>query len=155
MTRALETLVLVAALVFAGLYVRELRQPAPAVDAALAAELDSLRQERAQLDTIYVLVKDTVWREVATLDTIVDSVEVWKHDTVKVVKYVQRAQATLHACQALVLSCDARVSIRDQQLDAWERRWQARAKPPTRTEETIEAGLWFLGGWQARRLLAP
>jgi hypothetical protein len=154
-TRILEALVIVAALVFGGLYVRDLFDDATTAraDVAIAAELDSLRREAAERDTVYVLQRDTVWLQVATFDTLVQTVDRWKHDTVKVVKVIQQAQRTIQACQALVLSCEERVADRDAQLATWQRRWDSRAKPPSRLEEGLEAGLWLSAGWLLRSVV--
>lgn len=75
------------------------------------ARVDSLEQVSARLDTVYQ--RDTVrlWRSVTQLDTLTVRVESWKHDTVRVVEYVTRADSTVRACLAVVRTCEEEKAV--------------------------------------------
>lgn len=101
--------------------------------ARLSLEADSLRRLSARVDTLYK--RDTVrlWRTVRALDTLTRTVEVWKHDTLRVVEYVARADSTVAACTAALLTCDERVRVRDARLVVEAGRYRAlEATVPTR-----------------------
>lgn len=75
------------------------------------ARADSLERVSAKLDTVYVVQRDTLWRRIARLDTLTVTVEQWKHDTVRVVEYVTRADSVVRACTALVVTCEEEKAV--------------------------------------------
>lgn len=67
--------------------------------------------ERLQLDTVYVRDTVTLWRTTRRVDTLTQSVERWKTDTLAVVEYVALADSGLRACANVVRGCEARVAL--------------------------------------------
>lgn len=49
-------------------------------------------------------------------DSLTVTVDRWKHDTLKVVEYVQKADSTEQACEAAKLTCEQRVKVAQ---DGW------------------------------------
>lgn len=85
------------------------------------AENDSLRRLQRRVDTLYLRQRDTVRVRLVRLDTLIQSVELWKHDTTKVVEFVTAADSAARACTAALLSCDERAAVRDQRIAALSR----------------------------------
>lgn len=50
---------------------------------------------------------DTVRIRIARVDTLRDSIPVWRHDTTYIKEYVDRTEEALHACTDLANSCEA------------------------------------------------
>lgn len=90
---------------------------------------DSLQLVQRAVDTVYRRDTVTLWRSVRRLDTMTVTVEQWKHDTLKVVEYVARADSTVAACTATVLICEQRVGVRDERIRALEGQINAMPKP--------------------------
>ena len=147
----------VLAVLALGLYGQEQRKrgAAEAGERAARLELDSLRKVGARVDTVFRIQRDTFYVRRLRVDTLTQTVELWKHDTTKVVEYVQQADSTIKACGALVLTCEERGALYRGEIAAMQRRWDARPKPPSKAEETIEAALWLGAGWLLRGLIAP
>lgn len=118
--------------------------------AVLEDTLDSLARQTAKVDTIYVRDSVTVWRLKRATDTLTVTVHQWKHDTVKVVEYVERADSTIRACSQLVLTCEARVALRDSTIATQQRRWDTREKPRPPLLVWGERGLIFWLGTKVR-----
>ncbi len=78
--------------------------------------LDSLAAVSARIDTVYASDTVRLWRNVKSVDTMTVTVHSWKHDTLKVVEYVERADSAVRACVAVVLTCEARVALRDTRI---------------------------------------
>lgn len=119
----------------------------------LADVNDSLRAVSAKVEVRYV--RDTVrlWRTVARVDSLTQTVEVWKHDTTVVVEYVTRADSAIQACRAVVESCEERVSLRDQRITALEARGRAlEAMQPTLKDKVVAAGI-TLAVWEGVKAL--
>lgn len=113
----------------------------------LAAVNDSLRAVSAKVEVRYV--RDTVrlWRTVARVDTLTATVDRWKHDTLRVVEYVTRADSAIQACRAVVLSCEERVSLRDQRITALEARGRAlEAMRPSKWAKLRDGLAWAGAG---------
>lgn len=142
MKSALPWLVALALAVLAALSWRDARDER-AQSAVYAARLDSLATVTARVDTIYTRDTLTLWRQVRATDTLTATVEVWKRDTLRVVEYVQKADSTIRSCAAAVLTCEARVAVRDSALATWERRWEARPKPPSKLAVWGERAGWL------------
>lgn len=121
---SLEGLILVVALVVAGSWAgRCAGEQDGATRAALEAALaenDSLKRLQPRVDTLYVAQRDTFVRFRTKWDTARVDVERWKYDTVKVVRYVALADSTIRACSAALLTCEARVALRDRRIAALE-----------------------------------
>ncbi len=50
-------------------------------------------------------------------DSLTVTVDQWKHDTVKVVEYVEKADSTIKVCTQALLTCDQRVGIAQRGWD--------------------------------------
>jgi hypothetical protein len=120
--------------------------------AVYAARLDSLAAVAARVDTVYTRDTLTLWRQVRRTDTLTQTVEAWKHDTVRVVEYVRQADSTIRSCTATVLTCEQRVAVRDSALATWQARWDARPKPASAWRVLLEKVGWGLAGYGAGRL---
>ena len=90
------------------------RQRANRAEAALLSALGArdslLHAAAAKIDTVYR--RDTVrlWRLSGRVDTLTQTVDRWKHDTIRVLEFVAAADSTIQACRAVVLTCEARVA---------------------------------------------
>jgi hypothetical protein len=126
---SLEGLVLVAVLAFAASWVGrcsgEQDGSALADLDRLEAENDSLKRVQRRVDTLYQVQRDTFLLRRTRIDTLVRTVEHWKHDTTEVVRFVVQAESTIAACTALVVSCDERVRLRDQRIALSDRALKA------------------------------
>lgn len=91
----------------------------------IRSDLQSLAVEALRLDTVYLRDTVTLWRIKSRWDTAFVDVERWKTDTLRVVEYVTLADSTIRACTATVMTCEARVKVASQQVQALESRWQA------------------------------
>ena len=129
----------------------------------LAGAVDSLLKVRSRVDTIHATTVRTVTRHVTRLDTLTQTVELWKSDTIRVVEYVTRADSLARACTALIDSCDEKVRVRDALLSTRERQWAAEravlaAKVPTLREKArstvLHIAIWE-GGKAILRTVAP
>lgn len=125
--------------------------------ARLRAGLDSLEQVRARVDSVFVRDTLQLWRQVRSTDTLTATVETWKHDTVRVIEYVTRADSTIRSCAAAVLTCEQRVAVRDstnaalRALNASTER-QLRAERGKRVRDALTgAGVGLLAGMLWRR----
>jgi hypothetical protein len=107
----LLVLAVAAALVASGAFARS-----TARIAQLEQRYDSLAAAGRGLDTVYVTQRDTLWRRIASVDTLVETVSAWKHDTVEVVRFVERADSVITECKSVILSCEERVANRDLQI---------------------------------------
>lgn len=151
--RTVERWILLGALVLAAVFHFRFLREKSEVDAQrsqLQAALDSLAGETAKVDTIYVRDSVTVWRLKRATDTLTRTVDRWKHDTIKVVEYVERADSTIRACSQLVLTCEARVALRDSTIATQQRRWDTREKPRPPLLVWGERGLIFWAGTRVR-----
>jgi len=68
----------------------------------------------ARLDTVYVRDTLTLWRTVRRIDTLTQTVERWKTDTLAVTQYVMLADSTLQACASVVRTCEQRLELERQ-----------------------------------------
>ena len=95
---------------------------------ALTAKRDTVVREIRVVETRYRT--DTLrlreWR--TRWDTVARDVERWKHDTVRVVQFVQVADSTIRACTTALTSCDRlrqlqqeRAELAEQQLAIGQR----------------------------------
>lgn len=89
------------------------------------ALLDSagVRAQRAErradsLATVYRTDTVRLWRTLRTLDTLTETVERWKHDTVQVVRYVAQAAEAAASCTATVRTCEQRLATANEQTAA-------------------------------------
>lgn len=154
MTRLGWNILMVAVAVIAlGLYGQEQRKrgAAEAEGKEWKRQLDSLAKVGARVDTVYRVQRDTFYVRRVRVDTLTQTVELWKHDTTKVVEYVAQADSTIKACSALVLTCEERSAIYEAQLGAWERRWETREKPPSEFRKWGERIAIALLGYAAGR----
>lgn len=108
-------------------------------DAVLAAARDTVRVELRRLDTVYQrdTVRLTRWRE--RWDTVRQDVERWKHDTLRVVEYVQVADSTIRACVAALATCEqqkAALTLRAELAEEAYRRTVAQV--PSARRRTLE-----------------
>lgn len=77
------------------------------------AERTNAELRRAQDSLAKQYGVDTIWRRVTKtrVDTMATTVEVWKHDTLRVVEFVARADTAAKACTQALLTCDQKVAI--------------------------------------------
>lgn len=95
----------------------------------------------ARLDTVYVRDTLTLWRTVRRIDTLTQTVERWKTDTLAVIRYVTLADSTLQACASVVRTCEQRLEF--------ERQNRVKATQTLQlslTEAKRDRWLWALAG---------
>jgi len=117
------------------------------------AESDSLKRLVRVVDTIYRRDTVVLWRVKATTDTMTQTVDRWKHDTVEVVRYVRLADSTIRACTIALGTCEERVRLRDARIAALGR--QLEASQPRPWKDRLEKLGWGLAGFGLGRLTAP
>ena len=123
----------------------------------LAGVVDSLERVKARVDTVHAVTVRHVVRQVTRLDTLTQTVERWKFDTITVVEYVTRADSLARACTALIESCEARVNARDALLATQGQKFRAdlaivQAKVPSRLDRLRGAALWLSAGYVVGRV---
>lgn len=118
--KALAGWVLLGAIAIAalGLYGREQRARgrAEAQLVQLRQAYDSLGRAQRRVDTVHAIQRDTLYRRIASVDTMTLTVREWMHDTVEVIRYVARTDAALRACTATDSTCTDRLTVRDQRI---------------------------------------
>ncbi len=125
--------------------------------ARLRAANDSLARVAARVDTVYQRDTLRLWRAVRAVDTLTVTVDQWKHDTVRVVEYVQRADLAIRACVATVTTCEQRVALRDARiavLDSLNAATADRLKAERR-RRVRDAVLALGAGWLAGKAGVP
>lgn len=111
MTRLLPWL-LVAAL-FVG-WLSSCQQEERRVGAALVlldsagARAQRLKRRADSLAKVYRTDTVRLWRTLRTLDTLTETVDRWKHDTTRVVEFVEVAEAAAVSCRATIATCEER-----------------------------------------------
>lgn len=126
---------------------------ARAESARLRAALDSLATVQPRIDSVHTVRVDTVVRRIARVDTLTATVEVWKRDTLEVVRYVVATDSALRACSAVIVSCDDKVRVRDQRialLDSLNANTESRLRAETargRRDRIVFGALGALAGW--------
>ena len=106
--RAIAVLVTLMLSVVTGAYWMGVRQgKARQWQEATAPLRDTIRVT----DSLYRADTVRLWRVRQRWDTVVAEVEMWKHDTVRVVEYVQLADSTVRACVAALRTCEQRVAL--------------------------------------------
>ena len=124
-----------------------------AESARLRAALDSLATVQPRIDSVHTVRVDTVVRRIARVDTLTATVEVWKRDTLEVVRYVVATDSALRACSAVIVSCDDKVRVRDQRialLDSLNANTESRLRAETargRRDRIVFGALGALAGW--------
>lgn len=113
---------------------------AEAATAQLRLANDSLKRESRRIDTLYRVQVDTFVRWRVRLDTLTRTVAEWKHDTVKVVEYVARADSTIRACSVALETCEQRVGVRDDRIRNLEAQIDAMPKPRAALWTWLERG---------------
>jgi hypothetical protein len=113
--------------------------------------LDSLAKERRRVDSVYV--RDTVrlWRTVTDIRTLLDTLML--SDTVVLTKresvIVYRADSAVNQCTVTVRSCEARVRVRDLQIDSLKSdrdHWRRKSQPSLLTQLST-ASKWLAVGF--------
>lgn len=77
----------------------------------------TLRMAQDSLAAIYRVDTVRLTRLKVRTDTLTNTVEQWKHDTLKVVEYVKQAVKTENACEEVKHDCEARVKVGE---DGWK-----------------------------------
>lgn len=156
MKSPLLTLALVAvALVGVLAYGSEQRKrgAAEAQVARLAHVADSLANVSRGIDTVYVrdTLRLTQWRTryVTALDTLRLT------DTVAVKEFIAIADSTVKACSVALLTCEQRVSVRDQRIEALEQQIRVMPKPPSTFRVWAERTILLYGGYKLGQLTRP
>jgi hypothetical protein len=113
----------------------------------LAVERAAVVETLAVLDTVYL--RDTLRLRVLVTrwDTLRQTVDRWKHDTLVVERVVQVADSTIRACTATVLTCEQRVALTTRRAELAEEELAIhRRRIPTRREQAMTHGLAAAGG---------
>jgi hypothetical protein len=113
----------------------------------LAVERAAVVETLAVLDTVYL--RDTLRLRVLVTrwDTLRQTVDRWKRDTITVERVVQVADSTIRACTATVLTCEQRVALTVQRAELAEDELAIhRRRIPTRREQVVTHGLAAAGG---------
>lgn len=124
-----------------------------AITAAATLYEAGKRAERAAWETRAILAKrDTVVREIRVVetqyrtdtlrlidwrtrwDTVARDVERWKHDTVRVVQFVQVADSTIRACTSALTSCDRLRQLEQERADLAEEQLRLRTRGERRRQ---------------------
>ena len=91
-------------------------------DLLIAQYTQAAQQAQRRADSLAKVYRtDTLrlWRVVRTTDTLTQTVERWKHDTLKVVEYVAKADTAIKACTLALQTCEQRVAAeRDGRIAA-------------------------------------
>lgn len=124
------------------------------------ADLQQARRLADSLEKVYRVDTLRLWRTVRALDTQTVTVERWKHDTLEVVRYVQRADSAVNACTLAVGTCEQRVGAERAGRVAAERQVKVleASLPGTLTpwRHRLEGAALAAGSvWLAGRLRAP
>lgn len=106
--------ILVVVLGVAAFFERTGRQDAGREVTRLTRLSDSLANQSARTDTIYSVDTATFTRWRTVRDTLRDSLTLT--DTVEVVRFIAVQDSTIAACSAALLTCEQRVSLRDQRI---------------------------------------
>lgn len=120
------------------------RGAAEAEIAKLQDAYDSLSQVSRGIDTVYRVdtIRFTRWR--TRLQTARDTLTLT--DTVEVLRFIAAADSTIAACSVALLTCEERVGVRDQRIEALERQIDAMPKPPSTLRVWAERiGIGFIG----------
>ena len=113
----------------------------------LAVKRAAVVETLAVLDTVYL--RDTLRLRVLVTrwDTLRQTVDRWKHDTITVERVVQVADSTIRACTATVLTCEQRVALTTRRAELAEDELAIhRRRIPTRREQAMTHGLAAAGG---------
>jgi hypothetical protein len=113
----------------------------------LAVERAAVVETLAVLDTVYL--RDTLRLRVLVTrwDTLRQTVDRWKHDTITVERVVMIADSTIRACTATVLTCEQRVALTVRRAELAEEELAIhRRRIPTRREQAVTHGLAAAGG---------
>ena len=150
LSERLATAALVVVLVLAYGCEQRKRGAAEALTATIAKERDSLARASRRIDTVYRrdTMRLTRWRD--SVVTLRDSLTLT--DTVEVVRFIAVQDSTIAACSVALTTCEERVAVRDRQLDAWRRQWEARPKPPSALAKWTERIGWGLAGFGLGRV---
>lgn len=73
------------------------------------AELRDAKRQIDSLGKVYRVDTLRLTRYRLKTDSLTTTVELWKHDTVRVVEYVARANSTIRVCTQALATCDAMV----------------------------------------------
>ncbi len=104
----------------------------------LATERAAVVETLAVLDTVYRRDTLRLRRLVTRWDTLRETVDRWKHDTITVERVVQVADSTVQACRATVLTCEQRVALQARRAElAEEELGIYRRRLPTRREQLL------------------
>ena len=113
----------------------------------LAVKRAAVVETLAVLDTVYL--RDTLRLRmlVTRWDTLRQTVDRWKRDTLVVERVVQVADSTIRACTATVLTCEQRVALTTRRAELAEEELAIhRRRIPTRREQVVTHGLAAAGG---------
>jgi hypothetical protein len=113
----------------------------------LATERAAVVETLAVLDTVYRRDTLRLRRLVTRWDTLRETVDRWKHDTITVERVVQVADSTVQACRATVLTCEQRVALTTRRAELAEEELAIhRRRIPTRREQAMTHGLAAASG---------
>jgi hypothetical protein len=103
-------------------------------DSIAAHAIDSLQKVSRQRDTLYTADTVVKWRTVVRAETLLDTLLLSDTVTLTVRESVLvfAADSAIQACRSIVLSCEARVAVRDEfiaAISADRDQWRRRASP--------------------------
>lgn len=78
---------------------------------------EQLRKAQDSLAKVYRTDTVRLTRYRLRVDSLTTTVELWKHDTVKVVEYVTKADSTIRVCSQALLTCEQRVGVAQKGWD--------------------------------------
>ena len=113
----------------------------------LAVKRAAVVETLAVINTVYL--RDTLRLRVLVTrwDTLRQTVDRWKRDTLVVERVVQVADSTIRACTATVLTCEQRVALTVRRAELAEEELAIhRRRIPTRREQVVTHGLAAAGG---------
>jgi hypothetical protein len=96
-------------------------------------------------DTLYERDTLVLRRLVTRWDTVRDSIDRWKHDTIVVERVVQVADSTIRACRQALTTCETRVALQQRRAELAESLLTRRATRDTRAERTRMAAAGMTG----------
>lgn len=125
---------LASALVLSLLDVQNARQGERAWQdsARVRGEQVTIWQAKYATEAVRTAKRDTLWRIAkARVDSIRDTIPLWRHDTTYITEYVTRTDAALQACSELADSCtlfrvaaDSTISAVSHERDAYRTLWE-------------------------------
>lgn len=121
--------------------------------ASSRAEIKDWKHKADSLAKVYRIDTVRLTRLRVATDTLTQTVEVWKRDTVKVVEYVTKADSALKACTQVIGTCEARGNALQNALNASEKANRLlKASMPSKLAPWRQAALGAIAGYLVFRV---